>query len=183
MINVPPTSDHAEVDLGPAAGVTDRGLRHLRNEDAVALGSQQTPGGLVVVAVVCDGVSSSPRPDEASQAAARASLPVLLEAVRDSADLAEACVAAVAAARASVAGLGEPENERSATTFLSAVAARDQVTLCWLGDSRAYWLAPAESELRPSPRSSPATTRWPRAWSKRAWPLRMRPWPCPTRTC
>jgi len=146
MINVPPTSDHAEVDLGPAAGVTDRGLRHLRNEDAVALGSQQTPGGLVVVAVVCDGVSSSPRPDEASQAAARASLPVLLEAVRDSADLAEACVAAVAAARASVAGLGEPENERSATTFLSAVAARDQVTLCWLGDSRAYWLAPAESE-------------------------------------
>jgi serine/threonine protein phosphatase PrpC len=52
----------------------------------------------------------------------------------------------VAAARASVAGLGEPENERSATTFLSAVAARDQVTLCWLGDSRAYWLAPAESE-------------------------------------
>ena len=146
MINVPPTSDHAEVDLGPAAGVTDRGLRHLRNEDAVALGSQQTPGGLVVVAVVCDGVSSSPRPDEASQAAARASLPVLLEAVRDSADLAEACVAAVAAARASMAGLGEPENERSATTFLSAVAARDQVTLCWLGDSRAYWLAPAESE-------------------------------------
>ena len=146
MINVLPTSDHAEVDLGPAAGVTDRGLRHLRNEDAVALGSQQTPGGLVVVAVVCDGVSSSPRPDEASQAAARASLPVLLEAVRDSADLAEACVAAVAAARASVAGLGEPENERSATTFLSAVAARDQVTLCWLGDSRAYWLAPAESE-------------------------------------
>jgi serine/threonine protein phosphatase PrpC len=146
MINVPPTSDHAEVDLGPAAGVTDRGLRHPRNEDAVALGSQQTPGGLVVVAVVCDGVSSSPRPDEASQAAARASLPVLLEAVRDSADLAEACVAAVAAARASVAGLGEPANERSATTFLSAVAARDQVTLCWLGDSRAYWLAPAESE-------------------------------------
>jgi serine/threonine protein phosphatase PrpC len=146
MINVPPTSDHAEVDLGPAAGVTDRGLRHLRNEDAVALGSQQTPGGLVVVAVVCDGVSSSPRPDEASQAAARASLPVLLEAVRDSADLAEACAAAVAAARASVAGLGEPANERSATTFLSAVAARDQVTLCWLGDSRAYWLAPAESE-------------------------------------
>jgi serine/threonine protein phosphatase PrpC len=146
MINVPPTSDHAEVDLGPAAGVTDRGLRHLRNEDAVALGSQQTPGGLVVVAVVCDGVSSSPRPDEASQAAARASLPVLLEAVRDSADLAEACAAAVAAARASVAGLGEPANERSATTFLSAVAARDQVTLCWLGDSRAYWLAPAGSE-------------------------------------
>src|ERR1700731_5093093 len=82
MINVPPTPDHAEVDLGTAAGVTDRGLRHQRNEDALALESEQTPDGLVVVAVVCDGVSSSLRPDEASRAAAQAALPVLLEAVQ-----------------------------------------------------------------------------------------------------
>jgi serine/threonine protein phosphatase PrpC len=145
MINVPPTPDHAEVDLGTAAGVTDRGLRHHRNEDAMALGAEQTPDGLVVVAVVCDGVSSSPRPDEASHAAAQAALPVLLEAVRTGGDLAEASQAAVVAGRKSVAGLGEPENERSATTFLSVVAAHDDVTLCWLGDSRAYWLAQAES--------------------------------------
>ena len=79
MINVPPTPDHAEVDLGTAAGVTDRGLRHQRNEDAMALESEQTPDGLVVVAVVCDGVSSSLRPDEASRAAAQAALPVLLD--------------------------------------------------------------------------------------------------------
>jgi serine/threonine protein phosphatase PrpC len=144
MINVPPTPDHAEVDLGTAAGVSDRGLRHNRNEDAMALGSEQTPDGLVVVAVVCDGVSSSLRGAEASYAATQAALPVLLEAVRTGGDLAEASRAAVEAGRESVAGLGEPENERSATTFLSAVAARDEVTLCWLGDSRAYWLAPAE---------------------------------------
>ena len=141
MINVPPASDHAEVDLGIAAGVTDRGLRHSRNEDAMALASQQTPDGLVVVAVVCDGVSSSARPDEASSAAAKAALPVLVDAVQAGGDLAEASRAAVMAARQSVAGLGEPANERSATTFVSAVAARDRVTLCWLGDSRAYWLA------------------------------------------
>ena len=146
MINVPPTPDHAEVDLGTAAGVTDRGLRHLRNEDAMALGAEQTPDGLVVVAVVCDGVSSSPRGAEASRAAAGAALPVLLEAVLTGGDRAEASRAAVVAGRKSVAGLGEPEHERSATTFLSVVAARDNVTLCWLGDSRAYWLAPAESE-------------------------------------
>ena len=146
MINVPPTPDHAEVDLGTAAGVTDRGLRHPRNEDAMALASEQTPDGLVVVAVVCDGVSSSPRPDEASHAAAQAALQVLLEAVRAGGDLAEASRAAVVAGRESVAGLGEPANERSATTFLSAVAARGDVTLCWLGDSRAYWLAPVGSE-------------------------------------
>jgi serine/threonine protein phosphatase PrpC len=50
------------------------------------------------------------------------------------------------AGRQAVADLGEPENERSATTFLSAVAAPGEVTLCWLGDSRAYWLAQAEDQ-------------------------------------
>jgi serine/threonine protein phosphatase PrpC len=144
MINVPSTPDHTETDLRIAAGVSDRGLRHHRNEDAMALASEQTPDGLVVVAVVCDGVSSSARPDEASHAAAQAALPILVEAVQTGGDLAEASRAAVVAARQSVAALGEPENERSASTFLSVVAAHDDVTLCWLGDSRAYWLAPTE---------------------------------------
>src|ERR1700685_2678878 len=138
MINVPPTPDHAEVDLGTAAGVTDRGLRHARNEDALALTSEQTPDGLVVVAVVCDGVSSSPRPDEASDAAAHAALPVLLQAVQAGGDLAEASRTAVVAGRKSVAELGEPEGERSATTFVSVVAARADMTVSWL--------APTESE-------------------------------------
>jgi serine/threonine protein phosphatase PrpC len=146
MINVPPSLDHTEVDLGTAAGVSDRGLRHRRNEDAMALASQQTPGGLVTVAVVCDGVSSSPRPDAASQVAAQAALPVLLDAVRAGGDLVEASRAAVLAGRESVAGLGEPVHDTSATTFLSAVATRGEVTLCWLGDSRAYWLAHPASE-------------------------------------
>jgi serine/threonine protein phosphatase PrpC len=146
MIKVPPTPDHDEVDLGTAAGVTDRGLRHHRNEDAMALASEQTPDGLVVVAVVCDGVSSSRRGAEASRVASQAALPVLIEAVRTGQDLDEASRAAVVAGRQSVAELGEPENERSATTFLSVVAAPDDATLCWLGDSRAYWLAAAESE-------------------------------------
>src|ERR1700683_4688905 len=146
MINVPPTPDHAEVDLGTAAGVTDRGLRHARNEDALARTSEQTPDGLVVVAVVCDGVSSSPRPDEASDAAAQAALPVLLEAVKTGGALVCAPRTAVVAGRKSVAELGEPEGERSATTFVSVVAARTDMTVCWLGDSRAYWLAPTESE-------------------------------------
>ena len=145
MINAPTTPDHDDADLGTAAGVTDRGLRHHRNEDAMALASEQTPGGLVIVAVVCDGVSSSPRGAEASYAAAQAALPVLLEAVRSGADLGEASRAAVVAGRQSVAALGEPEHERSATTFVSAVASNEDVTLCWLGDSRAYWLAGEES--------------------------------------
>src|SRR5256714_15257453 len=80
MITSPSSRDHAEVALGPAAGVSDRGLRHHRNEDAMALAAEQAPDGPAVVAVVCDGVSSSARPDEASQVAAQAGLPILVAA-------------------------------------------------------------------------------------------------------
>ncbi len=48
----------------------------------MALAAEQAPDGPAVVAVVCDGVSSSARPDEASQVAAQAALPVLVAAVQ-----------------------------------------------------------------------------------------------------
>jgi len=61
--------DHLETDLGAvAAGVTDRGLRHHRNEDAMWLAARGTD----VDVVVCDGVSSSYDPDVASAAAVEA---------------------------------------------------------------------------------------------------------------
>jgi serine/threonine protein phosphatase PrpC len=148
MITNPSSRDHAEVDLGPAAGVSDRGLRHHRNEDAMALAAEQAPDGPAVVAVVCDGVSSSARPDEASQAAAQAGLPVLVAAVQAGGDLGEASRAAVAAARQAIADLQGPGGDTSATTFVSAVASGYEVTLCWLGDSRAYWLGQPAEESR-----------------------------------
>jgi serine/threonine protein phosphatase PrpC len=148
MITNPSSRDHAEVDLGPAAGVSDRGLRHHRNEDAMALAAEQAPDGPVVVAVVCDGVSSSARPDEASQVAAQAALPVLVAAVQAGGDLGEAALAAVAAARHAIADLQGPGGDTSATTFVSAVASGYEVTLCWLGDSRAYWLGQSAQESR-----------------------------------
>ena len=148
MITNPSSRDHAEVDLGPAAGVSDRGLRHHRNEDAMALAAEEAPDGPAVVAVVCDGVSSSARPDEASQAVAQAALPVLVAAVKAGADLAAASRAAVAAARQAVAALQGPGGETSATTFVSAVANGYEATLCWLGDSRAYWLGEPAPESR-----------------------------------
>ena len=136
--------DHEEVDLGMAAGVTDRGLRRSRNEDAMALATAGTADGPVVVAVVCDGVSSSARPDEASLAAARAAADVLLTAVRGGRDLAAAAPAAVRAAAEAVAGLGQtagPLADPPSSTFVSAVLTSEAAIVCWLGDSRAYWLA------------------------------------------
>jgi serine/threonine protein phosphatase PrpC len=98
------------------------------------------------VAVVCDGVSTSARPDEASLAAARAAARVLLAAVRTGDDLLAAAPTAVRAAAAAVAGLGGPSGparqpgDSPAATFVSAVLTREAAVVCWLGDSRAYWL-------------------------------------------
>jgi len=114
----------------------------------MALAAEQAPTGPAVVAVVCDGVSSSARPDEASQVAAQAALPVLVAAVNAGGDLAAASLASVAAARQSVAAMQGPGGDTSATTFVSAVASGYEVTLCWLGDSRAYWLGQPASESR-----------------------------------
>jgi serine/threonine protein phosphatase PrpC len=135
----PSGRDHTELDLGLIAGVTDRGVRHPRNEDAMALATADTPAGPVAIGVVCDGVSSSPRPDEASLAAAGAAVRVLLEAVRLGEDIGEASLAAVKSASAELSVLNGPDGAPSAT-YISAVVDPDGITTCWLGDSRAYWL-------------------------------------------
>jgi serine/threonine protein phosphatase PrpC len=122
------------------AGVTDRGLRHHRNEDAMALATADTDTGPAVVAVVCDGVSTSPRPDEASLVAAKAASRVLLAGVRTGEDPAETSAAAVRAATEAVTGLNGPPGDAPAATFVSAVVAAGAATVCWVGDSRVYWL-------------------------------------------
>jgi serine/threonine protein phosphatase PrpC len=137
----PAARDHIELDLGLLAGVTDKGLRHSRNEDAMALATAEQDGHPVALAVVCDGVSSSRRPDEASLAAVQAAVRVLLAGVREDEDLLDASKAAVAAAEQALAGLNEPgPGDAPSATFVSAVLTHETATLCWLGDSRAYWL-------------------------------------------
>jgi serine/threonine protein phosphatase PrpC len=131
------------LELGPLAGVSDRGLRHHRNEDAMALG--RLPGA--TVAVVCDGVSSSTRPDTASHAAVDAAAPALLDALADGTDPGPAIAAAARAAQAAatlVAG-AQPGANPPSSTFVCAVVTADAVTVGWVGDSRVYWL-PAQGE-------------------------------------
>ena len=103
---VPSGRDHVELNLELLAGVTDRGLRHPRNEDAMALATTETPAGPVAIAVVCDGVSSSPRPDEASLTGAQAAVRVLLTSIRRGDDPDEASLAAVRQAHEAMAILG-----------------------------------------------------------------------------
>jgi serine/threonine protein phosphatase PrpC len=94
--------------------------------------------------VVCDGVSSSPNPEDASLTGAQAAVRMLLSSIRRGDDPDEASVAAVHQAHEAMAILGSPSRAPSAT-YVSAIVAQEAVTLCWLGDSRAYWLA-TESE-------------------------------------
>jgi serine/threonine protein phosphatase PrpC len=136
----PAGRDHEELDLELVAAVTDRGLRHERNEDAVALATVDTADGPVVISVVCDGVSSADRPDEASLAAASEAVQALTAAAQAGTDPADSAVQAVTVAREAVAGLAGVPGETPAATYVSAVVAGETVTLCWLGDSRAYWL-------------------------------------------
>jgi serine/threonine protein phosphatase PrpC len=136
----PSGRDHVELDLGSLAGVTDRGRRHHRNEDAMALAMTQTPAGPAVLGVVCDGVSTSHRPDDASLAAAETALQVLTAEVRTGTSAADALTAATVAAQKAVAGLAADSEDAPATTIVSACVTASAVTVCWVGDSRAYWL-------------------------------------------
>ena len=137
--------DRVEVDVGVAAGVSDQGFRHLRNEDALALRCLSLGAGpgsaqhSAAVGVVCDGVSSADRPDQASETAAEA----LVTALHSDEDPVAATRDAIHAASRAVAELADPaQTTRSAPacTFVSAVVTGEAVTVGWVGDSRAYWI-------------------------------------------
>ncbi len=146
--------DHAETDLGIAAAVTDRGHRHRRNEDAYAIAVD----GDRAAVVVCDGVSSSANPDQASAAAAEAALDSLRPFLGEPADAAKADPgdlgdllrsAVLAAGRAVVSVPGEEPGGHPAapsTTIVAALVEPGRVAVASLGDSRAYWLTPLPAE-------------------------------------
>jgi serine/threonine protein phosphatase PrpC len=141
----PAPTDHLETDLGTAAAVSDRGHRHHRNEDAYKLATR----GDVTVAVVCDGVSHSSAPDQASAAAASAALEALepaFDVAIDAQARAALLQAAVARAQEAVVALVAPADDPQppATTVVAAILVPGSVTAASVGDSRAYWLGTSE---------------------------------------
>ncbi|MGW2509319.1 PP2C family serine/threonine-protein phosphatase [Streptomyces scopuliridis] len=148
----PRERDHVEQELGAVAAVSDRGLRHHRNEDAFAVSSAALPDGSpAVVAVVCDGVSSATRPDEASAAAAAAANESLLAALERGThpqqSMHEAIVVAAEAVNALATAPGggmehDPHRHQNAPacTIVGAVVAGGLLVVGWIGDSRAYWI-------------------------------------------
>jgi serine/threonine protein phosphatase PrpC len=129
--------DHSELSMDAVAAVTDRGHRRRRNEDAIAIGERRG----AVIAVVCDGVSTSSRADAAALAAVEAGIRALLDSVGPDGPAAATAAGARAAqeAVAAVADSGDRANAPSCT-YVSVVLTDGKVTVGWVGDSRAYWL-------------------------------------------
>lgn len=138
----PEPRDHQEVSIIGAAGVSDKGRRR-HNQDAFALSGE--PDGRVM-AVVCDGVSASTRPEEAATAAADAAL----GALRDAAPGPGLDEAYIAALRATAGVRWDPAHDHEgppSCTLIAATAAANRAQLVSVGDCRAFWL-PDEGEPR-----------------------------------
>ena len=153
----PGPRDHLVLSEGGVVAVTDRGQRHHHNEDAVAVATTADGGA---VAVVCDGVSSTPGSAEVSLAAADAAVGSLIEALAlvspeegpvDDGILEAAVSAARESALAVSADVMIDEANPPSTTLTAAVArpAGDSVWLsvAWLGDTRLYWVNDGQAHL------------------------------------
>ena len=146
--------DHVEVDAsdpGPAgvaaAAVTDRGVRHHRNEDAVWLTRTPDQRQPCLTVVVADGVSSSYDPDVASAVAVESAGAMLDAAAAGGAEsdlegLLSRAITAAGTAVADLAHTGDPRRAASspACTIVAAAVRAGAVSYGWVGDSRAYWL-------------------------------------------
>ena len=148
----PTARDHQEVVFDANfAAISDRGIRHSRNEDAFTI--DRLPDGTHVL-VVCDGVSSSTDPGSASSLASQTACQSIVQDLNQGILPEVALKNAIARASTAVTDLGKKlkaKGEPPSTTIVCAIAlppTSDNVTvhLAWVGDSRAYWLSDAASE-------------------------------------
>ncbi|MCW2812960.1 MAG: Serine/threonine protein phosphatase PrpC [Nocardioides sp.] len=142
----PSERDHFREQPAPwVAGVCDRGIRHSRNEDAMAL----VAAGDRAVLVVLDGVSNTDDSHLASLAGARAAREVLAQPLPAglgtpggrTALVTRALTDAVQAANtAIVAYTPQGSTKPPSATFSVAVLEGTRLTVANIGDSRVYWL-------------------------------------------
>ena len=146
----PNPRDHfTEQPASWVAGACDRGIRHSRNEDAMALAASAEPGRRAVM-VVCDGVTSAVDSDDASLAAAQAARDVLDTSHSQGLgtdDSRRAAIItrlrhAVDAAGEAVADNTKPDvgDNPPSCTFVAVVVEDGLAVAGSVGDSRAYWL-------------------------------------------
>lgn len=142
----PAERDHMVETLGTIVAVTDRGKRHHQNEDHFAIGQV----GDISISVVCDGVSTTDFPEQASLGAAHAARDLLVAQFEGGVtDIEAALVNAVDDAQGAAAAIEDkPGGQGPASTTIVATVVRPdtedpsiiRTVTAWLGDSRSYWL-------------------------------------------
>lgn len=141
-------SDRIEIMINSQlAGVSDRGLRHHRNEDFLAL--HQINDSQVNILVVCDGVSSAEQPDLAARNAAETAALELAHVWQKTEKPELAIKSAFAAALDAVCNIpyiSGVNSDPPSTTIVAAIVHNHTATIGWLGDSRAYWISNQASQ-------------------------------------
>ena len=129
-----------ELDLAIAAAVSDQGLHHHRNEDSFHL---EVAGERNVAVVVCDGISSASAGNVAARDAAGAAgsssrrpspIPTRTRARRSSTRSRLPMDAVI-----QVEWTTRVKRVDPSCTLVSAVCRGGDITVGWVGDSRAYW--------------------------------------------
>jgi serine/threonine protein phosphatase PrpC len=148
----PRPRDHFEQAPAPwVGGVSDRGIAHHRNEDAMALWAAAAPEERAVL-VVCDGVSTSTDSDAASLAASQRAAALLqvsqpvglgLPGSRQAA-LAAVLTDATAAANDAVIASSTDNDSPASCTIAAAVIVDGSIHYATVGDSRVYWIGATE---------------------------------------
>lgn len=127
------------------AAVTNKGRRHPTNEDACIVAKVENKDSILIVA---DGVSSSVNATSGSQKA----IEVIMEAlVKNDAPAKELIASAIRLGDACVKSLPFETKEDGIygpeTTVVLALVQEENVTIGWVGDSRAYILNNEKQEL------------------------------------
>ena len=130
------------------AGISDRGFKHLKNEDYLACAKLDNQNSYILV--VCDGVSSSQSPELAAKAAADTVCLDLSNAI-EKGDISpeDAMKLAFKSAVNSVSAIenSNSKDDPPSTTIVAAIVQNCTATIGWLGDSRAYWISTPNSRL------------------------------------
>jgi serine/threonine protein phosphatase PrpC len=129
---------------GRVAACSDRGIKHGRNEDSVEVGTVMFGSKSIDIAVVCDGVSSSKNPQEASAQGGAAAYQVLLAGAKAEEEPSENLLRSAIMAAQEVVSKVTPELTAKeeygppASTIVAVYAKDKQAYVGSVGDSRVY---------------------------------------------